>query len=152
MSTKFGTITATLLWACLAPGAWADAPEGWLERHPLGEPLDPGRVEWLDPRAHPDLPPLDGGRRYAVIDGVIVELDPDSYELLQLVRRAAGVGLAPGAGAAPAAAAAAPEVPPGHLPPPGSCRVWFPDRPPGHQPPPGPCGADVPPGAVLIQG
>jgi hypothetical protein len=30
-------------------------------------------------------------------------------------------------------------VPPGHLPPPGKCRVWFPDRPPGHQPPPGDC-------------
>lgn len=25
-------------------------------------------------------------------------------------------------------------VPPGHLPPPGMCRVWFPGRPPGHQP------------------
>lgn len=26
-------------------------------------------------------------------------------------------------------------IPPGHLPPPGACRVWLPDRPPGHQPP-----------------
>lgn len=25
-------------------------------------------------------------------------------------------------------------IPPGHLPPPGMCRVWFPGRPPGHQP------------------
>jgi hypothetical protein len=32
-------------------------------------------------------------------------------------------------------------VPPGHLPPPGSCRLWYPDRPPGHQPPPRPCGS-----------
>lgn len=30
-------------------------------------------------------------------------------------------------------------VPPGHLPPPGECRVWYPDRPPGQQPPPTDC-------------
>jgi hypothetical protein len=30
-------------------------------------------------------------------------------------------------------------IPPGHLPPPGECRVWLPGRPPGHQPPPGRC-------------
>lgn len=30
-------------------------------------------------------------------------------------------------------------VPPGHLPPPGACRVWYPGRPPGHQPPPVRC-------------
>lgn len=24
-------------------------------------------------------------------------------------------------------------VPPGHLPPPGSCRIWVPGKPPGHQ-------------------
>lgn len=27
-------------------------------------------------------------------------------------------------------------IPPGHLPPPGACRVWYDGRPPGHQPPP----------------
>jgi hypothetical protein len=46
-------------------------------------------------------------------------------------------------------------VPPGHLPPPGACRIWYPDRPPGQQPPPGPCQVlqyHVPPGAVLIRG
>ncbi len=46
-------------------------------------------------------------------------------------------------------------IPPGHMPPPGSCRVWFPDRPPGQQPPPGNCRAlrhHVPPGAVLVYG
>lgn len=46
-------------------------------------------------------------------------------------------------------------VPPGHLPPPGSCRIWFPDRPPGQQPPPGNCyelERRVPAGAVLIRG
>jgi len=46
-------------------------------------------------------------------------------------------------------------IPRGHLPPPGSCRLWYPDRPPGHQPPPGSCAdlkgrADA--GAYLIEG
>lgn len=31
-------------------------------------------------------------------------------------------------------------VPPGHLPPPGKCRVWFDSRPPGQQPAPTSCG------------
>ncbi|GKW50059.1 hypothetical protein NCCP2165_22740 [Halomonas sp. NCCP-2165] len=47
------------------------------------------------------------------------------------------------------------EVPSGHLPPPGECRIWYPDRPEGHQPPPGPCHElryQVPPGAKLIRG
>lgn len=47
------------------------------------------------------------------------------------------------------------KIPPGHLPPPGQCRIWYPDRPPGHQPPPGPCHVlqyQVPPGAVLVHG
>jgi hypothetical protein len=30
-------------------------------------------------------------------------------------------------------------IPPGHLPPPGECRVWYDDRPAGHQPPPTSC-------------
>ena len=35
----------------------------------------------------------------------------------------------------------APEVkiPPGHMPPPGGCRPWYPGSPPGHQPPAGDC-------------
>lgn len=41
-------------------------------------------------------------------------------------------------------------IPPGHYPPPGECRIWYPDRPPGHQPPPGEC-FPVPPGAWLIR-
>jgi hypothetical protein len=46
------------------------------------------------------------------------------------------------------------DIPKGHYPPPGECRVWFPDRPAGQQPPPGRCDemrrAQVPPGAWLI--
>ncbi|POF44380.1 hypothetical protein B0D71_00665 [Pseudomonas laurylsulfativorans] len=46
-------------------------------------------------------------------------------------------------------------IPRGHLPPPGQCRIWFPDRPPGHQPPPGRCKKlrhRVPSGAYLVRG
>jgi hypothetical protein len=49
----------------------------------------------------------------------------------------------------------APRVPRGHMPPPGACRIWYPDRPPGHQPPPGDCATlahRVPDGAWLIRG
>ena len=45
-------------------------------------------------------------------------------------------------------------IPRGHYPPPGECRIWYPDRPPGHQPPPGSCRqlrVQVPPGAWLIR-
>jgi hypothetical protein len=34
---------------------------------------------------------------------------------------------------------AAQGIPPGHLPPPGECRVWYDNRPPGQQPPPTSC-------------
>jgi hypothetical protein len=42
-------------------------------------------------------------------------------------------------------------IPKGHYPPPGECRIWYPDRPAGQQPPPVQCGRPVPPGAWLIQ-
>ena len=47
------------------------------------------------------------------------------------------------------------EIPHGHRPPPGKCRIWFPDRPPGHQPAPGKCKKlrhRVPSGAYLVRG
>lgn len=50
---------------------------------------------------------------------------------------------------------AAPRIPPGHMPPPGSCRIWYKGTPPGQQPPPGDCyylSRRVPPGAWLIRG
>lgn len=46
-------------------------------------------------------------------------------------------------------------VPPGHMPPPGQCRIWYPERPPGQQPPPGDCRElrhRVPHDAALIYG
>ena len=44
-------------------------------------------------------------------------------------------------------------IPPGHLPPPGSCRIWIPGVPPGQQSPPGDCerlASRVPTGAWLL--
>jgi hypothetical protein len=55
----------------------------------------------------------------------------------------------------PAPPGTRPNIPPGHMPPPGQCRIWYPERPPGQQPPPGDCEElryDVPPGAWLLRG
>ncbi|CAM3707973.1 hypothetical protein POKO110462_16395 [Pontibacter korlensis] len=44
-------------------------------------------------------------------------------------------------------------IPKGHLPPPGECKVWFPSKPPGHQPPPQSCASalrSAPLGAWVI--
>ena len=44
-------------------------------------------------------------------------------------------------------------IPNGHLPPPGECRIWYPDRPAGQQPPPFKCGQgrrQVEPGGWLM--
>ncbi|HEX5285662.1 MAG TPA: tetratricopeptide repeat protein [Polaromonas sp.] len=44
-------------------------------------------------------------------------------------------------------------IPSGHRPPPGQCRLWFPERAPGKQPPPGDCRQlrqRLPAGAWLI--
>ena len=47
------------------------------------------------------------------------------------------------------------KIPPGHMPPPGQCRIWYLNKPPGQQPPPGNCEAlryRVPLDAVLVRG
>jgi len=43
-------------------------------------------------------------------------------------------------------------IPPGHYPPPGYCRLWYPGRPPGQQPSPFPCHKPVavPSGAFIL--
>ena len=47
-------------------------------------------------------------------------------------------------------------VPRGQYPPPGECRVWYPNRPPGQQPPPTSCdrlaGMRLEPGAFILHG
>jgi hypothetical protein len=45
-------------------------------------------------------------------------------------------------------------VPPGHYPPAGQCRIWYPGVSPGHQPPPARCDRlrRLPRGAFLLYG
>jgi hypothetical protein len=79
---------------------------------------------------------------------------------MKIVKTTILAGLLAGTMLAPAAPALAKDkdygefrVPPGHVPPPGACRIWFPGRPPGHQPKPGSCrvlSRQVPRGAYLI--
>lgn len=60
-----------------------------------------------------------------------------------------GKGKAKGAHAGPRGL----KVPPGHYPPPGQCRLWYPGTPPGKQPKPAPCGqlrGRVPVGAFIL--
>lgn len=60
----------------------------------------------------------------------------------------------PSAGLDPPDAPSALHIPPGHYPPPGTCRMWYPSRPPGHQPPPSACELiprPVPPGTWLLR-
>lgn len=48
-----------------------------------------------------------------------------------------------------------PDIPPEQLPPPGMCRLWYPDRQLIDQPPPADCALlsrNIPPNARLIQG
>ncbi len=74
---------------------------------------------------------------------------------LAVLTGCAAEGVIVGGPPPPPPPAASPHIPPGHMPPPGKCRIWFPDRPPGHQPPPGECWQlerQVPPGAWLIRG
>lgn len=54
---------------------------------------------------------------------------------------------------APPPPRAAVDIPPGHYPPPGSCRIWIPGVPAGQQSPPGNCNdlrRRVPPDGVLV--
>ena len=79
--------------SCVPPGQAKKGigTEEWLTRHRVGERADPESVNRLGDAFRSDLPPLPDGRRYAVIDGMLVALDPESYEILQLIRSAAAV-------------------------------------------------------------
>ncbi len=46
-------------------------------------------------------------------------------------------------------------VPPAYMPPPGQCRIWYPNQSASRQPPPGDCAElrqRTPPGATLVYG
>ncbi len=42
-------------------------------------------------------------------------------------------------------------VPVAYLPPPGFCRIWYPERVPTRQPEVSACNVQVPPGAILVR-
>lgn len=141
-----------------------------------GQPQEPvlshlaqGQAARLPEGSNPSALPPPVNTRSADLGGMIAELEPESHELLQSIARAAGLSqaldrnvMAPqeerhqregrekdrdrkegkGAGL---------KVPKGHRPPPGSCRIWYPNRPPGHQPPPTSCNVKVPRGAMLVR-
>ncbi len=64
--------------------------EQWPGRHRVGDRLAPAEFVFLDDYLS-GLAPLADGQRYAVIDGTVVALDADSYEILQLIRAFAAV-------------------------------------------------------------
>lgn len=67
----------------------------------------------------------------------------------QLTYRHGDPGVQPVRSEAPVAAI---KVPPGHMPPPGQCRIWYPGTPPGRQPKPVACSEidAVPAGAMVL--
>ena len=92
------------------------------------------------------------------LDPVRVHMNKGGIPQMKIVKTTILAGFLAGALFVPTAPAIAKDdhkfhVPPGHMPPPGSCRIWFPGRPPGHQPAPGSCrvlSRQVPRGAYLI--
>lgn len=68
-------------------------------------------------------------------------------------QRTPGSGTAGGEPARGPSTAATLKVPPGHLPPPGQCKIWIPGRPPGHQARPQSCqgiAAHAPAGSWIL--
>jgi hypothetical protein len=87
----------------------------WMKRHPIGSTVPPSQARVLGAEELPGgLPALAQGRRYAVFDGMIVEIDA-AYKLIRLVRRAPTEAAAPapasGTAPAPTAQVPAPEAP-----------------------------------------
>jgi hypothetical protein len=99
-------------------------------------------------------------KRHIVSRSTLADLQPVSYRLSRLLVAGFGIMLCAGCvayghGGHGSYDPSGYEVPAGHLPPPGECRIWYPDRPAGQQPPPGACRQlewQVPPGAILIRG
>lgn len=73
---------------CVPPG---QAKKGvttdqWLNRDRTGDVVQSSDVVYLDDFVLYGLPALPYGQRYAVVDGRIVVIDPESYRILQLIR------------------------------------------------------------------
>ena len=80
----------------------------WMKRHPIGSTVPPSQAEVLAADDLPvGLPALAAGRRYAVFDGMIVEIDA-AWKLIRLVRRAPEPAPTPTPAPAPAPTAEAP--------------------------------------------
>ena len=73
---------------CVPPGQANKGvtTEQWLNRDRIGDVVDRDDLIFLDDYLRYDLPPLPYGQRYAVIDDRIVVIDPESYQILQLIR------------------------------------------------------------------
>jgi len=75
---------------CVPPGLARQGVD-FADRYDIGDVLDPEILQYINNLDRYDLPPLADGERYAIIDGTIVRLDADSYELLQLIRFGAAI-------------------------------------------------------------
>lgn len=73
---------------CVPPG---QAKKGvttdqWLNRDRTGDVVQSRDLIYLDDFERYDLPQLPYGQRYAVVDDRIVVIDPESYQILKLIR------------------------------------------------------------------
>ncbi len=81
---------------CVPPGLARQGvtTEEWLNRdfdYQVGDVLQPTDFDYLNDPEFYGLPLLTDGSRYAIIDGTVVALDSESYEILQLIRAFAAV-------------------------------------------------------------
>jgi len=100
-------------------------------------------------------PPNAEQDRVAVQQGLKEQAQAERESAPQRVARPQPDGDFQMTSSAPQPAFDATDIPRGHWPPPGKCRIWFADRPPGHQPAPGSCKKlkrQVPFGAYLVGG
>jgi hypothetical protein len=72
---------------CVPPGLAKKGvtTDEWLDHDRTGEVIDRDDLIFLDDYWRYGLPRLPVGQRYAVIDGRIVVIDPQSYQILQLI-------------------------------------------------------------------
>lgn len=102
-----------------------------------------------------DLPARPQVLRLGQSDGRIPELEASDPQVVQLSSSAAEAARKPSPVPEPSGRNAASlrlSIPDAQIPPPGTCRVWFPERHSGLQRPPTSCDVEVPIGAVLIRG